>query len=58
MGRKAHEVPKVRVSVRIDQNAYMELEDLAKTQGRTVANLISFLAEQEAMKQKETAKAG
>jgi predicted DNA-binding ribbon-helix-helix protein len=53
MGRKALEVPKIRVSVRIDSTAYTELENLARKQGRTVANLISFLAEQEATKQQD-----
>lgn len=52
MGRKAHEVSKVRVHVRLNPDVYVDLEELAKKQGRTVANLISFLAEQETQRQK------
>lgn len=54
MGRKAHEIPKVRVNVRIDPEIYPQLELKAKKEGRTVANLLAQLGA-EAVQQEQKA---
>lgn len=52
MGRKPLDTPKVRISVRLDGDVFPELEQMAKRQGRTVANLLAQLGA-EAVKQEQ-----
>lgn len=56
MGRKTLDTPKVRISVRLDGEVFPELEQIAKNEGRTVANLLAQLGADAVKRKKRQSK--